>query len=292
MKLGMQVALGSGHIVLDGDTARPPQSVTAPHQFSAHICCGQMAAWIKMSLGMELDLGPGDFVLDGDPALPSPNRERSPPPNFRPVYCGQMAGWMKLVLGMEVCLSPANFVLDGDPAPPQFSTHFYCGQTARCIKMQLGTEVGLSPEDFVFDGDPTPLPKRGRSYPIFGPCLMRSNGCMDQDATWYGGRPRPRRHCVRWGPSYPQKKGHTHRIQFLAHLLWPNGWMDEDATWYGSRPRPRPLCIRRVPSYPRKGHSSPSPLFVPCLFWPWLPISATAKLLSVDVNGWPRYLMP
>jgi len=23
------------------------------------------------------------------------------------------------------------------------------------------------------------------------------------DATWYGGRPRPRRHCVRWGPSSP-----------------------------------------------------------------------------------------
>jgi len=24
---------------------------------------------------------------------------------------------------------------------------------------------------------------------------------MDQDATWYGGRPRPWPHCVRWGPS-------------------------------------------------------------------------------------------
>ena len=39
-------------------------------QFSAHICCGQMAAWIKMSLGMELGLDPGDFVLDGDPVAP------------------------------------------------------------------------------------------------------------------------------------------------------------------------------------------------------------------------------
>ena len=36
-----------------------------------HICCGQMAAWIKMSLGMELGLGPVDFVLDENP-LPSP----------------------------------------------------------------------------------------------------------------------------------------------------------------------------------------------------------------------------
>jgi len=71
MKLGMQVGLGPGHIVLDGDPAPP-----APTQFSAHICCGQMAAWIKMLLGMELGLGPGDFVLDGDPA----------PLNFRPMF--------------------------------------------------------------------------------------------------------------------------------------------------------------------------------------------------------------
>jgi len=26
---------------------------------------------------------------------------------------------------------------------------------------------------------------------------------MDQYATWYGGRPRLRWHCVRWGPSFP-----------------------------------------------------------------------------------------
>jgi len=58
--------------VLDGDPAPLPQRGTAPFQFSAHICCGQMAAWIKMSLGMELGLGQGDFVLDGSHALPSP----------------------------------------------------------------------------------------------------------------------------------------------------------------------------------------------------------------------------
>ena len=33
--------------------------------------------------------------------------------------------------------------------------------------------------------------------PIFGPYLLRPNGCMGQDATWYGGRPRPRRLCVK-----------------------------------------------------------------------------------------------
>jgi len=72
-------------IVLDRNTAPPPQRGTAPTQFSAYICCGQMAAWIKMPLGMKLGLSPGDFVLDGDPALPSPKRGQSPVPNFRPI---------------------------------------------------------------------------------------------------------------------------------------------------------------------------------------------------------------
>ena len=54
-------------------------------QFSAHISCGQMAAWIKMSLGMELALGLVDFVLDGDP-VPFPQKGAEPPlPNFRPI---------------------------------------------------------------------------------------------------------------------------------------------------------------------------------------------------------------
>jgi len=38
MKLGMQVGLGPGHIVLDGDLAPPQKSATAP--FSAHVYCG------------------------------------------------------------------------------------------------------------------------------------------------------------------------------------------------------------------------------------------------------------
>ena len=50
MKLGMQVGLGPGHIVLDGDRAPPPKGHSP--QFSAHICCVQMAGWIMMPLGM------------------------------------------------------------------------------------------------------------------------------------------------------------------------------------------------------------------------------------------------
>ena len=50
-----------------GPSPLPTKGVEPPPQFSAHICCGQMAAWIKMSLGMEQGLGPGDFVVHGGP---------------------------------------------------------------------------------------------------------------------------------------------------------------------------------------------------------------------------------
>jgi len=87
--------------------------------------------------------------------------------------------------------------------------------------MPLGTEVGLGLGDIVLDGDPAP-PKKGHSPTIFVPCLLWPNGCIYQDFTWYGGRPRPRRHCVRWGPAPPNKKG-AHPPIFGPCLLWPNG---------------------------------------------------------------------
>jgi len=82
--------------------------------------------------------------------------------------------------------------------------------------MPLGGEIGLGPGHIVLNGDPAP-PKKGAQPPIFGPCLLRSNGWMDQDATWYGGRPRPRPHCVRLGPGSPSQKGHS-RPHFSAHV--------------------------------------------------------------------------
>jgi len=52
----------------------------------------------------------------------------------------------------------------------------------------------------------TQLPPKGAQPPIFGPCLLWPNGWMDQDAIWYEGRPGPRPHYVRCGPTSPQKK--------------------------------------------------------------------------------------
>ena len=66
-KLGMQVCLGPGHIVLDGGPSCPPKGAQPP--YSVHICCGQMARWIKMPLGKEVGLGLSEIVLDVDTAV-------------------------------------------------------------------------------------------------------------------------------------------------------------------------------------------------------------------------------
>jgi len=83
--------------------------------------------------------------------------------------------------------------------------------------MPLGTVVSLDPSDIVSDRDPAPPPQKGTEPPIFGACLLWPNSCMDQDATSYGGRPRPRAHCARWKPSFPStKRGHS--PQFSVHV--------------------------------------------------------------------------
>jgi len=76
MPLGMEVGLGPGHFVFDGDPA-PQEKGTAPTQFLAHVYCGQKAGWIKMPLGTEVYLCPGDVVLDGV-AAPLPKRDTAP----------------------------------------------------------------------------------------------------------------------------------------------------------------------------------------------------------------------
>jgi len=104
---------------------------------------------------------------------------------------------------------------------PQFSAHLYCGQTAAWIKMPLGTEVGLGLRNIVCDVDPATSRKRTHSpLPNFGPCLLWPNGWMDEDAAWYGSRPRPRTHCTRQGPS-SSENGTAAPPLFGRCLLWP-----------------------------------------------------------------------
>ena len=118
--------------------------------------------------------------------------------------------------------------------------------------MKLGMQVGLGPGHIVLDGDPALLPQRG-TPPIFNPYPLRPNGCIDQDFTWYGDRPRPRRLCVRWGPSSPSpKRGKALSPIFGPCPLWRNGWMDQDCTWRGGGHWSKPHCARCGRSSPPK----------------------------------------
>ena len=80
MKHGMQVGLGPGHIVLDGDPGHPVP----------YIYCGQTAGWIKMPLGTQVNVGPDDVVLDGVAAPPLSKRGTAP--SFR--FMSIVAKWL------------------------------------------------------------------------------------------------------------------------------------------------------------------------------------------------------
>ena len=116
-----EVGLGSGHIVLDGDSAPPKWGHNSPHLSTQELWPNgwmeQDATWYGIGLS------PGHIVLDGDPA---------PPPNKGVIAalqlsaracCGQTAGRIKMPLGMEVGLGSGHIVLDGVPAPPHGKGH-------------------------------------------------------------------------------------------------------------------------------------------------------------------------
>jgi len=73
--------------------------------------------------------------------------------------------------------------------------------------------AGLDPGHIVLDGDPAPPPPKGHS-PQFSAHICC--GQMDQDVTWYGARPRPRRLCVRRGPRSPLPHPLNFRPMFIV----------------------------------------------------------------------------
>jgi len=169
-------------------------------------------------------------------------------------------------------------------------TLVYCGQAVAWIKMKLVVEVGFGRATCVRWGWAQPPP-------IFGPYLLWPNYSMDQDATWYGGRHQPRRHCVTWGPSFPaQKMGAqphsspppTIRPMYCGQMA---GWIQDMPVGmdYGGRPQPRPHCIRWGPSsFPPKKEAQPPPIYGSCLLWPnrrisHLLLSACFSTLSLFV---------
>ena len=165
----MEVGLGPGDFVLDGDTA--------PHSPKRRRFFGPCLLWPNGWMDQDGTWHGGVprsrlHCARWEPSSPTQNGQ-SPHPQFSGMTClyGQTAGWNKMPLGMEVGLGPGDIVLDEAQLP--------------------------SPENRA----QPPLP-----HSIFGPCLLCnlwSNGWMDQYATWYGGNPRPRRRCVRWRRSTP-----------------------------------------------------------------------------------------
>jgi len=102
----------------------------------------------------------------------------------------------------------------GTAATPHFSAHVYCGQTVGWFKMSLGTEVDLGAGHInVLMETQLHSPWKGKGHgsllQLFGPRLLWPNRWIDQGATWYQSRPRPRPHCVRWEASPPHGKEHS-----------------------------------------------------------------------------------
>ena len=96
MKLGMQVGLGSGHTVLDGDPAPSTERGTAAPTFEIYgrrLCLRpynpRCLLWTNGWMDQDVTWYGGIDVLDRDPAaLP-----KGAHPQFSAhVYCGQMAG--------------------------------------------------------------------------------------------------------------------------------------------------------------------------------------------------------
>jgi len=180
------------------------------------------------------------------------------------VYCGQTVGWIKMKLVIGVGLGPDQNVLDGDPTPllqkghsPQFWPMSVVAKRLDGSRCHLVWWSALARQHCVRWGPSSSSPKQGaRHPPIFGWCLLWPNGEMDQDATWYGGKPRPRPHCVRWGPSPSPQWG-------TAPNFRPNGYMEMPLpTEVGLGPGD--IVLDGDPAPPKRGHMSP-PLFGQCL---------------------------
>jgi len=141
-----------------------------------------------MKLGTEVGLVPGHIVLDGDPAHPAQKGHSSPNLWHMSVKTKWLDG-SRCHLACRQPRSRPHCVTWGPSFSqkghiPQFSANVCCGETAGCV---MGTQ---------------PPPQGAQQPPLFGPCLLWPNRSMDQDATWCGGRPRPRRHCAQLIPLF------------------------------------------------------------------------------------------
>jgi len=115
MALGMEVGLGLGHIVLDGDPAPLPKR-GREHSPPFRPILLWPNGWMHQDTTWYRDRPqPSRLCVRWGPS-PSPKKGRSPQFSAH-VYCGQTAALIMMPLGMEVGVCLRDIVLDGDPAP-------------------------------------------------------------------------------------------------------------------------------------------------------------------------------
>ena len=66
MPLDMEVGLGPGDFVLDGDPAPPKKKGHSPSPIFGPYLLWSNGWMVKVPLGTEVGLGPGNILLDGD----------------------------------------------------------------------------------------------------------------------------------------------------------------------------------------------------------------------------------
>jgi len=205
---------------------------------------GQTVGWIKTKLGTEVGLGAGDTVrVTWEPSSPkrriapnfrpmsvvakrldrlrchlvrgrhrprrhcvrprwgrsSPKREWGHSPNFQPIYLLRPNGWM----------DQDAIWYGGRPRPRR-----------HCVRQGSGP---LKNQHGGPDSSLTSPSKKGHG-PNFRPyvCCGQTAGWIKMPLSTEVGRPRPRPHCVRRGPSPPPEKEAQQGPVFRPCLLWPN----------------------------------------------------------------------
>jgi len=196
-------------------------------QFSAHICCGQMALWIKIPLDRKVGLNPGDFVLDGNPAaLPKKGAE--------PLIIGQCLlrpnGWLH-----------QDAIWYGDRPQPgqprQLCVRWgpsTCPKRGHCLLWPNGpmdhdaTWYGgrrRPRRHCVRWGPSSPSPKMGRrSLPIFGHVYCGQTAEWIKMALGVEEGLEPGHIVLDGDPApLPKKTGHSPPTISGLSVLWPNG---------------------------------------------------------------------
>jgi len=116
--------------------------------------------------------------------------------------------------------------------------------------------------------------------------LLWPNGSMDEDATWYGSRPRRRPHCIRRIPSAPRKD--TALPPLLGPcLLWPRSPISATAELLYNTLRSvsrfcATLCNKVAPHY-ASGFSSMVSQMTKCECFVFFMFSLNSRKLSTEL---------